>query len=246
MRSVPRSTLLAVTLADGTRAPVWSVTVPDSPADTWAEAEIACGQAHSVLAELETLLGEYPYEEPLWAQLITALYVTDRQTEALAACARLRKILADDHGVDPGPRIGDLQARILHQQPLDVQHAAKVAAIDTLTLISQSSGTSAGPVSATLVDTSTGARHPLTAGVTKIGRLADNDIVLADVDVSRHHAAIVDTRASYLIVDMHSRNGVQVDGERIKPSALLSDGSAIAIGKHRFTFQIQAQQETGS
>jgi hypothetical protein len=39
MRSVPTSTLLAITLADGTLAPVWSVTVPDSPADTWAEAD---------------------------------------------------------------------------------------------------------------------------------------------------------------------------------------------------------------
>jgi SARP family transcriptional regulator, regulator of embCAB operon len=206
--------------------------------DKWAEAEIACGRAHAVLTELEALIVDHPYEEPLWAQLITALYLTDRQNDALAACRRLRKILDDDLGLDPGSRIQDLEARILRQETLDVVKAARVSAIDTLTVFGQSSAASAGPVSAHLVDTATGTRHPLTSGLTRIGRLDDNDIILADNDVSRHHAAIVDTRTSYLMVDMHSRNGVQVDGQRITTTAPLTDGSAIGIGTHRFTFEI--------
>jgi pSer/pThr/pTyr-binding forkhead associated (FHA) protein len=82
-------------------------------------------------------------------------------------------------------------------------------------------------------------------GVTKIGRVEDNDIVLADVNVSRHHGAIVDTRASYLVVDMHQRNGIEVDGARITTTAVLGDGSVIAIGAHRFTFEIHAQEVAG-
>src|SRR5690349_12015441 len=48
-----------------------------------AEAEIACGRAGSIIGELERLVGEQPYREPLWAQLITAYYLSERQTDAL-------------------------------------------------------------------------------------------------------------------------------------------------------------------
>jgi SARP family transcriptional regulator, regulator of embCAB operon len=213
--------------------------------DHWAEAEIACGRAHDVLAELEALVAQHPYEEPLWAQLITALYLTDRQIEALAACRRQRQVLDDDLGLTPGQRIQDLEERVLRQQPLEVKRAAQGAAIETLTLTSQPAFGAKGPVVAYLVETATSVRHPLTSGVTKIGRLDENDIVLADVDVSRHHGAIVDTRTSYLMVDMHSRNGIEVDGQRITTTAILADGSRITIGKHRFTFEIRAQQVAG-
>ncbi|HTQ17102.1 BTAD domain-containing putative transcriptional regulator [Mycobacterium sp.] len=208
--------------------------------EKWAEAEIACGRASVVLSRLEELVTEHQYEEPLWAQLITALYVTERQTDALAACRRLRKILRDDQGADPIPRIQQLEERILRQEPLDAQEAAKLSALQTLTVITQSSGGSAWPVTAYLRDARTGQSHALSSGLTNIGRLDDNDIMLADVEISRRHAAIVDTRASYLIVDLRSRNGVQVDGERIKTSALLADGSAIRIGGYEFVFDIRA------
>jgi pSer/pThr/pTyr-binding forkhead associated (FHA) protein len=96
-------------------------------------------------------------------------------------------------------------------------------------------------VTAYLRDARSGHSHPLTSGLTNIGRLNDNDIVLADIEVSRHHAAIVDTRASYLLVDLRARNGVHVDGERIKTSALLADGSVIRIGGYEFVFDIRTE-----
>jgi DNA-binding SARP family transcriptional activator len=207
----------------------------------WAEAEIACGRADAIVSKLDELTYEYPYEEPLWEQLITALYLTGRQAEALAACRRLRKILDEDEGIVPGPRIRDLQVRILRQDALDVEKAAKISAIDTVTLLSKSSR-SIPSVTANLRDTSTGYSHALTSALTKIGREEDNDIVIPDVEVSRHHAAIVDTRASYLIVDTHSRNGVQVNGERIRSSATITDGSVVRIGGYEFAFEIQPQR----
>ena len=36
-----------------------------------AEAEIACGRGYAVIGELESLIAEHPYREPLWAQLST-------------------------------------------------------------------------------------------------------------------------------------------------------------------------------
>jgi pSer/pThr/pTyr-binding forkhead associated (FHA) protein len=39
------------------------------------------------------------------------------------------------------------------------------------------------------------------------GRLPDNDIVLNDDEVSRHHAVIVDTGSGFMIADLRSANG---------------------------------------
>ena len=55
-----------------------------------------------------------------------------------------------------------------------------------------------------------GRSHPLVAVATRIGRLPDNEIVLDDVNVSRHHAVIIDTGTSFVITDLRSANGVEV------------------------------------
>jgi SARP family transcriptional regulator, regulator of embCAB operon len=96
-------------------------------------------------------------------------------------------------------------------------------------------------VSVSLRDAATGQHYPLVSAVTRIGRLEDNDIVLADPKVSRHHAVIVDTGATYLVVDHHSANGVRVDGERIKISAMLTEGARIGIGGHELTFEFRLE-----
>ena len=70
-----------------------------------AEAEIACGRGHAVIAELEALTIEHPYREPLWAQLITAYYVAERQSDALNAYGRLKTTLSEDLSIDPGPAV---------------------------------------------------------------------------------------------------------------------------------------------
>ncbi len=52
--------------------------------------------------------------------------------------------------------------------------------------------------------------YPLIGAATRIGRLADNDVVLDDAEVSRHHAVISDTGTSFVITDLRSANGVHV------------------------------------
>ncbi|WP_096311672.1 BTAD domain-containing putative transcriptional regulator [Mycolicibacterium sp.] len=197
-----------------------------------AEAEIACGRAVSVIGELEALVGEHPYREPLWVQLITAYYISERQSDALAAHRRLKRLLADDLGIDPGPTVNELNERILRQERLDVGQAAKATAVHTLT----TSGSAESAVAA--LRDGTGQRHVLHGAVTRIGRLPDNDIVLNDPDVSRHHAVIVDTGSSFVITDVRSANGVHVQGQRLRPSATLADGDRIVICGHEFTIEI--------
>ncbi len=206
-----------------------------------AEAEIACGRAGSIIGELERLVGEQPYREPLWAQLITAYYLSERQTDALDAYRRLRATLSEDLGIDPGPTIRALHERILRQEPLDVQQAAQSDASEVLTMLTQhtSTFTPAGASRAQLRDVA-GRCYPLETVVTGIGRRSDNSVVLDDPKVSRYHATIIDTGASFVINDLRSANGVRVGDQRIRGSMTLSDGDVVTIAGYKLTFEIAA------
>jgi predicted ATPase/DNA-binding SARP family transcriptional activator len=68
-----------------------------------------------VIAELAALVDEHPLREGLWRLLITALYRAGRQAEALDAYGRIRAVLADELGLDPGPALRELEGRILRQ-----------------------------------------------------------------------------------------------------------------------------------
>ena len=204
-----------------------------------AEAEIVCGRSYAVIGELESLTAEHPYREPLWAQLITAYYLAERQSDALEAYRRLKSTLAEDLGIDPGPTVRALYERVLRQEPLDVKRVARTTAIHTASSLDQRTAISGTSTVARLRDAS-GQEYRLVAAATRIGRLPDNDIVLDDPNVSRHHAVIVDTGTSFVISDLRSANGVEVRGERIRASVSLADGDRVRICDHDFTFEIQA------
>jgi DNA-binding SARP family transcriptional activator len=203
-----------------------------------AEAEIACGRSYAVIGELEALTAEHQYHEPLWTQLITAYYMSERQSDALDAYRRLKTTLADDLGIDPGPTIRALYERILRQEPVDVKHAAQTTAVGTVTRIDQRTAVNTNSAVAQLRDTA-GRNHPLRAAATHIGRLSDNDVVLDDPNVSRHHAAIIDTGSNFVIFDTRSANGVYVHHQRIRGPVALNDGDHIRICDHEFIFEIQ-------
>jgi hypothetical protein len=202
-----------------------------------AEVEIACGRGYAVIGELESLTVEHPYREPLWAQLIIAYYLSDRQSEALDAFQRLKTTLADDLGIDPGQTLRALHERILRQEPLDVKRAARTTAVHSVHNIDLRTAVNASSALANLVSLK-GEVYRLMAAATRIGRLTDNDIVLDDVNVSRHHAVIIDTGTSFVITDLRSANGVHVGGERIRGTATLVNGDRIRICDHEFTFEI--------
>jgi SARP family transcriptional regulator, regulator of embCAB operon len=209
-----------------------------------AEAEIACGRASAVITELEALTAEHPYREPLWAQLITAYYLADRQSDALAAYRRVKTTLAEDLGIEPVQTLSDLNEQILRQEPLDVKEAAKTTAAGTVTVIDQRSSAS-GQKPFAYLHSASGRSYRLQATATQIGRLDDNDIVLDGANVSRHHAVIVDTGTSYIIKDLLSSNGVHVQHQRIRSAAALRDGDHIRICDHEFTFQIADNAMSG-
>jgi DNA-binding SARP family transcriptional activator len=76
-------------------------------------AELAGARHAEAVAELELMVDGYPLRERLWELLITALYRSDRQADALAAYQRLRRILADELGLEPSARLQELEHRVL-------------------------------------------------------------------------------------------------------------------------------------
>jgi predicted ATPase len=55
--------------------------------------------------------------ERRWALLVLGLYRADRQGDALATLRKVRDLLADQLGVDPGPELQTLEQQILAQDP---------------------------------------------------------------------------------------------------------------------------------
>ena len=78
-------------------------------------ARVDLGAGGEVVAELEALTERYPLREGLWSSLVTALYRAGRQAEALAAYSRVRTLLVDELGVEPGPTLQVLETQILRQ-----------------------------------------------------------------------------------------------------------------------------------
>ncbi|MEV8514819.1 ATP-binding cassette domain-containing protein [Dactylosporangium sp. NPDC051484] len=78
-------------------------------------------------------------------------------------------------------------------------------------------------------------RHEFGTGRIRIGRGADNDIVLSDLRSSRDHAELRRTPTGFEVVDLGSRNGTFHNGRQITRQDV-SAGDLISIGRHEFIF----------
>jgi ABC transport system ATP-binding/permease protein len=76
----------------------------------------------------------------------------------------------------------------------------------------------------------------------RIGRSADNDIVVDDLSVSRHHAELCRTRRGYEIVDLDSHNGTFLNGQQVSV-APVREGDLIGVGPATFRMVAGELQE---
>jgi len=81
------------------------------------EIDLDRGLHARLIPEMEALVLQRPTHEGLCRLLMTGLYRSGRQVDALAAYEGLRKRLAGQFGLDPSPRLRELELEVLRQDP---------------------------------------------------------------------------------------------------------------------------------
>ncbi|HEY7174842.1 MAG TPA: BTAD domain-containing putative transcriptional regulator, partial [Micromonosporaceae bacterium] len=85
--------------------------------ETRLQVGLALGSDAEVVADAQALCAEHPLHEPFWVHLVTALYRGGRQADSLAALRRVRALLAEEIGADPGVELSTLEQRVLRHDP---------------------------------------------------------------------------------------------------------------------------------
>src|SRR6201996_3969659 len=106
-------------LADVPPSPLLS-TQADRAVELWLaatelriEADLACGRAARVVAELRGLVAEHPMRERLWLLLMRALEDAGRRAEALEVFVQAQEVIAAELGVDPGAELQRFHRELL-------------------------------------------------------------------------------------------------------------------------------------
>jgi FhaA, N-terminal domain/FHA domain len=80
------------------------------------------------------------------------------------------------------------------------------------------------------------ATRDLSGGTTRVGRAADNEIVLADQRVSRRHGQLSSVHGALVYRDLESRNGSFVNGARVR-EIVIGSGDVVRLGNSTLTIQ---------
>lgn len=186
-------------------------------------------------AELEALTAQLTQAQQTEGQLRTCL------REAQAGERAARSLLAERDAL-----IHDIREEL--QSLKDEAQRLQVAAVSGSEPVTEVQRAPHEPVALEVTrylirtDTDTEIPHLLGARTT-IGRSADNDLQVNATSISRHHALIVSGPGQTLIEDLHSTNGVRVNGRRITRHPL-RDGDAVAIGRAQFRYVQRTGAET--
>jgi pSer/pThr/pTyr-binding forkhead associated (FHA) protein len=81
-----------------------------------------------------------------------------------------------------------------------------------------------------------GDRHELGDEPLTIGRAPECDLVLDDQNVSRRHAELRPVDGGWVVADLGSTNGVELNGRRVETAAL-ADGDRIVLGQTELRFE---------
>jgi DNA-binding NtrC family response regulator len=82
----------------------------------------------------------------------------------------------------------------------------------------------------------------LTQGKIRIGRSADNDLVIADPTVSSHHLEVHFTHGGLLVLDLATKNGTWYKGSRIR-EVLVPPGAVLTLGSAKLRVEGDAPAE---
>lgn len=147
---------------------------------------------------------------------------------------------------DPGVPRGDVKvaANVVDDAP-DEPRSEQEAAPATDTMVFTRPGHEvASPESArrayllVRTDGTPAVQFDLGAALITIGRASDNDVILDDPEVSRHHCQLKLQHGAYSLADLGSRNGSWVNGDQVTEMAL-GPGDRIRIGTTEIEFQVR-------
>jgi hypothetical protein len=148
---------------------------------------------------------------------------------------------------DPSVQRGDVRvaANVVDEEGGDVLAQQPIPASPDTVVFSRPRTETAPPESAQraylLVETD-GAppvQFDLGAPLISIGRASDNDVIVDDPLVSRHHCQLKLQHGAYGLADLGSRNGSFVNGQPVSEIAL-GPGDRIRIGATEIEFQVRA------
>ena len=87
---------------------LWAATV-----EADLEARLGAGLHGEALPDIEALIEEEPFSDRPRALLMRALFASGRQAEALRAFQDYRRLLGEELGLEPGPELAELEAKVL-------------------------------------------------------------------------------------------------------------------------------------
>jgi DNA-binding SARP family transcriptional activator len=99
--------------------------------------DIELGHHAEAVAELTVAVEEQPYRERLWELLMWALYRDGRQADALSTYRNIGQLLDRELGLEPGPSLREMHARILAADPSLVEGPSRLTNADRSVLTDQ-------------------------------------------------------------------------------------------------------------
>jgi hypothetical protein len=161
--------------------------------------------------------------------------------ERYTLVARPRVELIADEGV----RRGEIRvaANVVDERGSRLREAgARVASSDTMVFDRPAAGAPDSARRAYLLVSTRGSRpvqFDLGGPLIGIGRASDNDVIVDDPMVSRHHCQLKLQHGAYSFTDLGSRNGSTVNGQPVSQVAL-GPGDVIRVGDTEIEFQVRA------
>jgi serine/threonine protein kinase len=130
---------------------------------------------------------------------------------------------------DISPQVEQVVLKALAKRPEERYHSAGELAETFERVVTPAPTTQE---TAWLLRAEDGREHPLHEGENSVGRVADNDLVIAEAPVSRCHAKITCAGLRCEVVDLGSTNGTYVNDERVEPgeARLLMPGDKLCLG----------------
>jgi len=92
------------------------------------DARVRAGRSAEAVVEAEALVHDAALREEGWRLLALAQYASGRQADALATLRQARRLLSEELGIDPGPRLAALERDVLTQS-VQLAEPARPAAL---------------------------------------------------------------------------------------------------------------------